>query len=81
MLFQNKLKPKLVNNISSQDYVLCNKTTEAPIEALDIVYHHSTLVELINDGFKLGHDETFICAAALPLKWQRKINEAIEATK
>ena len=70
-----------MNNISSQDYVLCNKTTEAPIEALDIVYHHSTLVELINNGFKLGHDETFICAAGLPLKWQRKINEAIEATK
>ena len=70
-----------MKNICNQDYIIWDENKKAPLEALDIVYHHTTLVELINDGFKLREGEKFVCVAELPLRWQLQINHAIEATK
>jgi hypothetical protein len=73
---ENKIK-----NISRFDYILWDKLNNKPLEDLDIVYHYTSVVELINDGFKLNESEEFICVAELPISWQEKINIAIEKNK
>jgi hypothetical protein len=70
-----------MENISREDFILVNKETQQPIERLDIVYHYSTVIELVNDGFKLRDNEEFIFVNQLPLALQRQISLAIEATK
>lgn len=70
-----------MENISREDFILVNKETQQPIEALDIVYHYSTVIELVNNGFKLRDNEEFIFVNQLPLALQRQISLAIEATK
>mgnify|MGYP001326388178 CR=1 FL=1 len=34
----------------SSDYVIVNKKTQEPVESLDVVYHYSTVIDLINTG-------------------------------
>ena len=70
-----------MENISREDFILVNKETQQPIERLDIVYHYSTVIELVNNGFKLRDNEQFVFVAQLPLALQRQISLAIEATK
>jgi len=70
-----------MENISREDFIIWNNKTKSPVDQLDIVYHYTTLVELMNDKFVLSNDEEVRCVAELPLSWQRKINEAIERTK
>ena len=70
-----------MKNISREDYIIWNYVKKQPTDRLDIVYHYTSLVELVNDGYELGLDEEYVCVAELPLKWQRKISEAIEKTK
>lgn len=70
-----------MENISREDFILVNKQTQQPIERLDIVYHYSTVIELVNNGFKLKDNEQFVFVAQLPLALQRQISLAIEATK
>ena len=70
-----------VKNISRFDYILWDKLNNKPLEDLDIVYHYTSVVELINDGFKLNESEEFVCIAELPLEWQEKINISIEKNK
>lgn len=70
-----------MENISREDFILVNKETQQPIERLDIVYHYSTVIELVNNGFKLRDNEEFIFVNQLPLALQRQISLAIEATK
>ena len=77
----NKFSPMELPNLSKEDYVIWDNKTNSPKEALDIVYHHTTLVELINDGFKLNDGEEFVCVKALPLRWQILIDAEIEKCK
>ena len=70
-----------VKNISRFDYILWDKSNNKPLERLDIVYHYTSIIELINDGFKLNESEEFVCVAELPIAWQEKINIAIEENK
>ena len=71
-----------LNNISKDDYIIWNKSLNEPVDDLDTVYHHTTIVEMLNNyELSLQDDEEFICVASLPLKWQYKINSAIENTK
>lgn len=70
-----------MKNISKEDFIIWNNKTKSPVDRLDIVFHYTTLVELMNDKFVLSNDEEVRCVAALPLSWQHKINEAIERTK
>ena len=76
----NKFTPMELPNISKEDYIIWDRKANAPKEDLDTVYHYTTLVDLINDGFKLN-DEEFICVKELPMKWQILINNAIENCK
>ena len=84
ILKTNKLRKKeevILNNISKEDYIIWDKVMNKPLEHLDIIYHHTSIVELYNDGFKLGVNEEIRCVAELPLKWQKRINQAIEDCK
>lgn len=60
-----------------EDYIIWNTITERPKEKLDIVYHYTSVVELVNNGFKLGENEIFVCFTDLPIIWQGRIAEAI----
>ena len=85
ILKSNKLRKKeevILNNISKEDYIIWDNDKNEPLEDLDIVYHYTSIVELFNDdNFGLKSNEEIKCVAELPLKWQRKINQAIEDCK
>jgi len=85
ILKYNKLRKKeevILNNISKEDYIIWDNEKNEPLEDLDIVYHYTSIVELINnDNFALRSNEEIICVAELPLKWQKKFNQAIEDCK
>jgi hypothetical protein len=70
-----------MKNISKEDYVLWNYKTKKLIEDVDTVYHFTTVVELLNDGFQVHKDEEFIAVHALPIPLQKIISDAIENTK
>lgn len=70
-----------MQNISKEDYLILDKTTKKSIESYDIVYHHTTIVELINNGFKLKPNEEIVCVAELSIEEQMKHSEAIENWK
>lgn len=71
-----------INNISREDYIIWNTIKEEPVDDLDTVYHHSTIIEMLNNfEISLQEGEEFKCVAELPLKWQYKINIAIQNTK
>jgi hypothetical protein len=70
-----------MKNISKQDYIIWDFKNECPVEPLDIVYHYTTLVDIVNDGFKLRHGHMWHCVAGLPIKIQKEISKAIEKTK
>jgi hypothetical protein len=68
-----------LNNISKDDYIIWDKVLNEPVDDLGIVYHHTTIVEMINDcELSLQDDEVIRRVASLPLKWQYKINMAIQ---
>ena len=85
ILKTNKLRKKeevILNNISKEDYIIWDNEKNEPLEDLDIVYHYTSIVELINDdNFALRSNEEIRCVAELPLKWQKRINQAIEGCK
>lgn len=70
-----------LKNISKEDFIIWDKEKNAPKEKLDIVYNYTSLVELLNDGFKLDANEEVKCVKELPIRWQILIDEAIENTK
>ena len=71
-----------MKNISREDYVIWNIEDDIPVEDLDIVYHYTSTIELINDGgLKLQKNEELISVAELSLTWQGLISDAIEKTK
>lgn len=70
-----------MKNISNQDFIIWDSEKKCPVESLDIVYHYTTLVDIINDGFNLRPCDKWVCVASLPIYWQEKISEAIEKTK
>jgi hypothetical protein len=71
-----------MKNISREDYVIWNIEDDIPVEDLDIVYHYTSIIELINDGgLKLQKNEELISVAELSLTWQGLISDAIEKTK
>ena len=85
ILKSNKLRKKeevILNNISKEDYIIWDNEKNDPLEDLDIVYHYTSIVELFNDdNFGLKGNEEIRCVAELPLKWQKRINQAIEDCK
>jgi hypothetical protein len=70
-----------MKNISNQDFIIWDSLNECNAEPLDVVYHYTTLIEIINDGFKLRDGHIWLCVASLPIKIQKEISNAIEKTK
>lgn len=85
ILKTNKLRKKeevILNNISKEDYIIWDNEKNEPLEEWDCVYHYTSIVDLFNDDdFELKGNEEIRCVAELPLKWQKKINQAIEDCK
>ena len=85
ILKESKLRKKeevILNNISKEDYIIWDNEKNEPLEDLDCVYHYTSIVDLFNDDdFDLKGNEEIRCVAELPLKWQKKINQAIEDWK
>lgn len=77
----NKFPPMELPNLSKEDYIIWDNKTNSPKEALNIVYHHTSIVDLINNRFKLDEGEEFVCVKALPIKWQILIDAEIEKCK
>ena len=50
--------------IYETDYVLMKDGK--PVEDYDMIYHHSTIIEMVNNGFKLGDGEYFLSMTDLP---------------
>ena len=70
-------------NISKEDFILWDTVNNKPLEKhWDIVYHYTSIVEIINDGgFRLTEGQELRCVAELSLKWQRIISAEIEKCK
>lgn len=61
--------------LHQDDYVLL-KDGE-PVEALDVIYHHSSVIDLFNNGFRLEDDEAFVSMTELSLQQQEQYLEFI----
>lgn len=72
-----------MKNISKEDYVIWNVKEDRPVETYDIVYHYTTIIEMINSDkqFKLSDDEEIVSVASLKLSEQRKYSETLEEYK
>jgi hypothetical protein len=85
ILKESKLRKKeevVLNNISKEDYIIWDNEKNEPLEEWDSVYHYTSIVDLFNDNdFALKGNEEIRRVAELPLKWQKKINQAIEDCK
>lgn len=71
-----------MKNISNQDYILWDTQRDMPLEDYDTVYHYTTVVDMVNNGFIVEYDKfEFICVAELSMSWQKVISDAIEEIK
>jgi hypothetical protein len=70
-----------MKNISKEDYIIWDSVSQSPLEDLEVVYHYTTLIDIVNDGFKLREGHSWMCVAFLPIVWQKKISKAIESAK
>ena len=67
-----------MKNISKEDYIIWSDEKNAPLESLDIVYHYTSVVDLMNGDFKLGENEMFVRVTELPLEWQYEVGYLIK---
>jgi hypothetical protein len=63
--------------IYETDYVLMKNGK--PVEDYDMIYHHTTIVEMVNNGFKLGEGEYFLSMTDLPQDLKDNYIKAIQA--
>jgi hypothetical protein len=65
-----------MTKIYETDYVLMKDGK--PVEEYDMIYHHTTIVEMINNGFKLGEGEYFLSMTDLPQDLKDNYIKAIQ---
>ena len=70
-----------MKNISIEDYVSWDTINNTLFEHPEIVYHYTSVVEMVNNGYAYREGLELRCVAELSLGWQRIISEAIELTK
>jgi hypothetical protein len=63
--------------IYETDYVLMKDGK--PVEEYDMIYHHTTIIEMVNNGFKLGEGEYFLSMTDLPQDLKDNYIKAIGA--
>jgi len=62
-----------MDNLYNSDYVIVDKKTQKPIESFNVVYHYSTIVELVNSGeCPLHEGEEFLSMTQLSEELQQK---------
>lgn len=64
--------------LHEDDYVLIKDGK--PVEALDVIYDESSVIELFNEGFRLEDDEAFVSMTELPAELQEQYIKAISAS-
>lgn len=75
-----------MRNINKESYILWNVEKNCPAERLDMVYHHTFVVQLYNNGSSLTQDRMnpfthqLVCVAHLPVEWQKKVSHAVQTT-
>jgi hypothetical protein len=79
--WHNMFSPIELPNIFREDYVAWDTKNNCPKESLDIVYHYTSLIGLMNDGMQLEADEEFVCIKSIPLRWQVLYDAEIERNK
>ena len=62
------------------DYVIVDSQTKKPLEGYDIIYHYTSVIEvlnekLINDGYE------FMCMTELPKEEKEQFKQAIKETE
>ena len=62
--------------IYEADYVLMKDGK--PVEDYDMIYHHTTIVEMFNNGFKLGEGEYFLSMTDLSQELKDNYIKAIK---
>jgi hypothetical protein len=79
--WHNMFPPIELPNILREDFVAWDTKNNCPKESLDIVYHYTSLIQLMNDGMQLEEDEEFVCIKNIPLRWQVLYDAEIERNK
>jgi hypothetical protein len=79
--WHNMFPPIELPNILKEDFVAWDTKNNCPKESLDIVYHYTSLIKLMNDGMQLEEDEEFVCIKSIPLRWQVLYDAEIERNK
>ena len=63
----------------NSDYVIVDKKTQEPVESLDVVYHYSTIVDLVNSGeCPLYKGVEFVPMTRLSQEMQQKYIDALK---
>ena len=65
-----------MTKIYETDYVLMKDGK--PVEEYDMIYHHTTIVEMVNNGFKLSEGEYFLSMTDLPQDLKDNYIKAIQ---
>ena len=65
--------------LHEDDYVLMKDGK--PVEALTVIYHHSSVIRLFNTEFILEDGEAFVSMTELPAEVQEQYIEAISASE
>lgn len=79
--WHNMFPPIELPNILKEDFVAWDTKNNCPKESLDIIYHYTSLIGLMNDGMQLEADEEFVCIKSIPLRWQVLYDAEIERNK
>lgn len=61
--------------LHEDDYVLIKDGK--PVEAMNVIYHHSTVIRLFNTEFMLEDGEAFVSMTELPTEIQEQYIKAI----
>ena len=60
-----------------EDYVLVNRITKKPVEGYDMIYHYSSIIDMLNgnNDMRPKPNHEYISMTALPIEEQKKYLE------
>lgn len=68
-----------MRNITDQDYVIVNTVKNKSVDPYDVVYHHSTIMDMLNNNqLQLHENEKIVCVKDLPQSEQIAFSRALE---
>lgn len=58
--------------ISKDNYVRWNIEEDRPVDQLDVIYHHSTVISYYNANEPIPDNVMFVRMIDLPISWQHR---------